>query len=280
MNADRDRSEVPKRGIWTPDFEAGYELAKSDAAYARAVGQQPTPAVSVSGAACEATEAQVLAAQGAMSDHYAEWEVSRARGRVSFVSYAAQVVADAVAAAGPVDAELAAVVAERDALRADVERWESDFPCDSGCLEYPEEDCSRHGRKPDELWERVERQHVRADRAEATRDEAHAVLNRIAAFAQNKAVVWRARGGGDAERAWLDLLAILERHAILDADPAPEPQADSKPGQNLEVEHATDLLAHLSEAVDRARDQRKADNEPCPVCGGDPECTQRTEVQP
>ena len=26
------------------------------------------------------------------------------------------------------------------------------LPCDGGCDEYPEEDCSRHGRTPAELW--------------------------------------------------------------------------------------------------------------------------------
>lgn len=48
------------------------------------------------------------------------------------------------------------------------------LPCDAGCHEYPEEDCSRHGRKPNELWrflaeqtEAVNHWRARAEAAEA-----------------------------------------------------------------------------------------------------------------
>ena len=37
-----------------------------------------------------------------------------------------------------------------------VERLERRFPCDAGCFDAPEEECSRHGRTPAELWAIVE----------------------------------------------------------------------------------------------------------------------------
>lgn len=48
-------------------------------------------------------------------------------------------------------------------LRAVVGWWEGRFPCDRGCSDAPEEDCSRHGRKPAELWGIIE--DVSKDRA-------------------------------------------------------------------------------------------------------------------
>ena len=153
-----------------------------------------TPSVSVSGAAREATEAQVQAAQKALEEWYDLWR--RTLTAEAFTQFAAQPVADAVVAAGPVDAELAAVVAERDAAQA----------------------------------------------------EAHLA---------------------DEPGSGFPYVRQSDLRAILDADPAPEPQADSKPDQNGEVERATDLLDHLSGAVERAREQRNADNVPCHVCGGD-----------
>lgn len=29
------------------------------------------------------------------------------------------------------------------------------MPCDAGCVEYPEEECSRHGRTPADLWQQL-----------------------------------------------------------------------------------------------------------------------------
>ena len=46
---------------------------------------------------------------------------------------------------------------EADLLRRTIEKWEADFPCDGGCVEYPEEDCTRHGRRPRDLWDRIDR---------------------------------------------------------------------------------------------------------------------------
>jgi hypothetical protein len=89
ISSDRDRSEEPT-SITIP--AAGwYEVS----------APLTTPPVSVSGAAREATEAQVQAANVAWDE---DWAIGKA-------------IADAVVAAGPVDAELAAVVAERDDLR-------------------------------------------------------------------------------------------------------------------------------------------------------------------
>ena len=51
------------------------------------------------------------------------------------------------------------LTAERDAFRKreehlvnEVERWRERFPCDGLCSDAPEEDCSRHGRSPADLW--------------------------------------------------------------------------------------------------------------------------------
>ncbi len=50
------------------------------------------------------------------------------------------------------------VIAERDEARARIAQWEAEFPCDGGCDTAwgPQEECSRHGRRPAELWERGE----------------------------------------------------------------------------------------------------------------------------
>lgn len=52
--------------------------------------------------------------------------------------------------------DVPALIAALREARAKVGLWEADFPCDEGCRDYPEETCSRHGRRPDDLWERVE----------------------------------------------------------------------------------------------------------------------------
>lgn len=44
------------------------------------------------------------------------------------------------------------------ALRNVAKDYDTNFPCDGGCNvnDGPAEDCSRHGRSPRDLWERVE----------------------------------------------------------------------------------------------------------------------------
>jgi len=56
-------------------------------------------------------------------------------------------------------AAVARLTAERDAFRKreeclsnEVEWWKERFPCDGMCSDAPEEDCSRHGRSPADLW--------------------------------------------------------------------------------------------------------------------------------
>jgi hypothetical protein len=48
--------------------------------------------------------------------------------------------------------ELDRLRAENHRLRGEIVEWEERYPCDGLCSDYPEEDCSRHGRKPADLW--------------------------------------------------------------------------------------------------------------------------------
>ena len=107
----------------------------------------------------------------------------------------------------------------------------------------------------------------RADRAEATLAKVRERIGRVRDAGTISVVGPRFDWGARTSVSIGDVLDGIE--ALLDADPAPEPHADSKPDQNVEVERATDLLDHLSGAVERAREQRNADNVPCHVCGGD-----------
>lgn len=42
------------------------------------------------------------------------------------------------------------------ALEAEVAKYEKRFPCEHDCLDAPEEDCSRHGRTPSDLWNQID----------------------------------------------------------------------------------------------------------------------------
>ena len=69
-------------------------------------------------------------------------------------------------------------------LRAEVVGWEERFPCDGLCRDYAEEDCSRHGRKPAELWAflgevQAERDAERARRAKVEALAAHLVSEHL-----------------------------------------------------------------------------------------------------
>ena len=57
------------------------------------------------------------------------------------------------------------------------------LPCDGACTDAPEEDCSRHGREPAELWEAIAKKNARAEKAEAERDAAREALARVEALA-------------------------------------------------------------------------------------------------
>lgn len=65
--------------------------------------------------------------------------------------------AEFIAAANP--GVVLALIAELRALRNAVKDYDTNFPCDGGCNidDGPAEECSRHGRSPRDLWERVER---------------------------------------------------------------------------------------------------------------------------
>ena len=52
-------------------------------------------------------------------------------------------------------ADAPALLAALDAERAKVAWYEERFPCDSLCSDAPEEDCSRHGRTPADLWSQL-----------------------------------------------------------------------------------------------------------------------------
>ena len=180
---------------------------------------EPTPVVSVSGAAREATEAQ---ARVPSSDQYAA--AREAMGNRGWhMPELAHEVADAVVAAGPVDAETA-VVAERDALRAAIGVVGGDASDDAVLLAFS-------------------REKARADRAEDTLAECMELADKWARH-DSTGTVPRVR---DHEDSW----TAEEREACDDpkcttpctscawGPLVPEPQADSKPGQNLEVDFDT-----------------------------------------
>lgn len=80
-------------------------------------------------------------------------------------------------------AALEASLAELGSLRNVAKDYDANFPCDGGCNynDGPEETCSRHGRAPKDLWERVEQGY----RAQAERDALRAVLDDIRAEQQD-----------------------------------------------------------------------------------------------
>jgi len=281
MNADRDQSEDRTKHYCGPGCDAPNAI--------------PIPAVSVSGAAREATEAQVIAARVTwdavvpqhesvrMSD--SEWTCTCTHPRdlafasaVDWEAHAdvaiAHAVADAVVAAGPrvdieiteamgkpseariwrdgvlvwdgvsrdfvvaagpVDAELAAVVAEHDAAKAEVARL-GVVVRDYGQQSIRRSKDYAHGLRVAE---------DRADRAEAT-------LAKVAELAAD--MDKRGRPGEndsptDVAHRWQIREDVKRlRHALI-----PEPQADSKPGQNLEVPHGNLFVVWF----------------PCPACGAD-----------
>ena len=77
-------------------------------------------------------------AEAVASQHYDMSRLARLR------------VANAVMAVA--DEEMRSRMVWRDITAAKLLQMEKDFPCDGGCVEAPEEDCTRHGRKPADLW--------------------------------------------------------------------------------------------------------------------------------
>lgn len=74
-----------------------------------------------------------------------------------------------------------------EAAEAEIARWPHDwetrFPCDGFCSDAPEEDCSRHGRTPAELWRIVTEVQAQRDAAQARVVELTAEVERITGHA-------------------------------------------------------------------------------------------------
>lgn len=110
--------------------------------------------------------------------------------------------------------DLMATRAELARAEAKVAHYEERFPCDAGCHEYPEEDCSSHGRTPAELWALLLKDHAelteRAQRAEAAVVEARkAALAPVEALRERYFDEHGDIAGEDGWRFHRDLLAIL-----------------------------------------------------------------------
>lgn len=74
-------------------------------------------------------------------------------------------------------------------VRADLDRFETDFPCDRACLDYAEEDCSRHGRKPADLWKRIDGLRTERDALAQTVASVNALVDKLAANGASPTVV-------------------------------------------------------------------------------------------
>lgn len=78
--------------------------------------------------------------------------------------------------------------AERDRLKAEMD-WR--YPCDGLCGQEPAEDCSRHGRKPAELWALI-------GELVPERDQARAALARVEALCDTAVQAVLATGRPDS----------------------------------------------------------------------------------
>ena len=102
--------------------------------------------------------------------------------------------AEALSALAGLRADLAAAREAKRKIEQQFRELQSEsriLPCDAACTDYPEEDCSRHGREPAELW------HIIAE-IQAQRDEAREALARVEALV---APQWRTNLGGEYEHA-------------------------------------------------------------------------------
>ena len=70
------------------------------------------------------------------------------------------------------------LVEQVERAEAEVEWWKERFPCDGLCSDAPEEDCSRHGRSPADLWRIISE--VAAER-DALAQEAEVLRAKVAA---------------------------------------------------------------------------------------------------
>ncbi len=141
-------------------------------------GELPTPVVAVRTTELRALIDRLTAAE----KEAAEWRRIMARPHPGDACWGAHQQRSQDSCLGcERDAALAraeAAEAEAVRLRREVARHEADFPCDQGCtaLGYPDEVCSRHGRKPADLWERGDVIAKQRDAATARAEAAEARL--------------------------------------------------------------------------------------------------------
>lgn len=76
------------------------------------------------------------------------------------------------------------------------------LPCDAGCVNYPEEDCSRHGREPSVLWRII-------DEIRSERDQLREALGRVEALARGPQPTRDTRVTGGYWRCQSDVLAAI-----------------------------------------------------------------------
>lgn len=118
--------------------------------------------------------------------------------------------------------------ARADALAEEVERL---LPCDAGCTEYPEEECSRHGRPVAEVWGML---------VEAVNANTAARASLAALTADLRALCDDDTVPGTPEEWERRVRAILDRHAPDGADVPMSP----------DMGH--DLRERIAQAVDQA----------------------------
>lgn len=94
---------------------------------------------------------------------------------------AAKEAAALLARAEKAEAELAAAREAKWEIEQQFRELQSEsriLPCDAACTDAPEEDCSRHGREPADLWRIIVE-------VQAQRDEAREALARVEACVQD-----------------------------------------------------------------------------------------------
>ena len=145
------------RTVRSDDDVPEARIEPADPAIFRSVYRDPIPGVP------EAVREDVLA----LCDALDEAHIDANRASVVLRGW----IDAAVLERGRTEQAEAALAYAREALG----RWETDFPCDAHCVDAPEEDCTRHGRHPAELW-------AMASDIQSQRDQARAALARVEAL--------------------------------------------------------------------------------------------------
>lgn len=89
------------------------------------------------------------------------------RDLVAVLNLAAQLAYDKREIAALFEADHDGWKRRASTAEAEVARMHDWFPCDGHCVDAPEEDCSRHGRKPSEIWAIVTEVQGQRDAAQA-----------------------------------------------------------------------------------------------------------------